>query len=117
MFGIFGNITNPFAPAGLDVPAYSTSTQGQGLITILASLLRLSVVLAGVYTLFNIILAGYGFLSAGGDPKLIQKSWERIWRSILGLVIVAGSYLIAMIIGWIIFGDINAIVYPRIYTP
>ncbi len=119
MLGIFGDILNPYRPAGINVPTYSGSTQGQGLIIILTNLVRLAMVLAGIYTLINIILAGYGFLSAGGDPKAIQKSQERIWRSVLGLVIVVGSIVLASVIGYILYGSSgwNLLISPRLYSP
>jgi uncharacterized protein (DUF2062 family) len=122
MPGIFGTIENPFRATikgGLGVGAYEVGAPGAGLIIIISNLIKLSMVLAGVYTLINIILAGYGFLSAGGDSKLIQKSQERIWRSVLGLVIIVGSILIASVIGFVLYGSTgwNMLISPRIYTP
>jgi hypothetical protein len=118
MLGIFGTIQNPFANLAPNT-SLASSTQGEGLIILLTNIVRLAIVLAGVYTLFNIILAGYGFLSAGGDAKLIQKSWERIWRSFLGLIIVAGSIVIAGVLGYIIYGSANwsLLIRPVIFQP
>lgn len=115
MYAIFGTIENPFGTLG--GPASYLDSEGQGLIVLISNLVRFAIVIAGIYTLFNLILAGYGFLSAGGDAKLVQKSWERIWRSFLGLIIVTGSILLAMIIGRLVFGDSTFIVNPRIFTP
>lgn len=116
MFGVFGTIDNPFDVLS---PGNYAGSSGEGLIIIISNLVRLAMVLAGIYTLINFILAGYGFLSAGGDPKLIQKSQERIWRSVLGLMIVVGSLVIAAVVGWIIYGESNwnILISPRIYTP
>lgn len=116
MLGIFGNITNPFSVLS---PGNYTGSSGEGLITIISNLVRLAMILAGIYTLFNFILAGYGFLSAGGDAKLVQKSQERIWRSVLGLLIVVGSLVLAAIIGFIIFGpsNWNILISPKIFAP
>jgi hypothetical protein len=116
MFGVFGPIDNPFSVLS---PGNYTGSSGEGLIIILSNLVRLAMVLAGIYTLINIILAGYGFLSAGGDPKMIQKSQERIWRSVLGLMIIVGSLVIAAIVGWVIYGSSNwdILINPKIFTP
>jgi hypothetical protein len=116
--GVFGNIVNPYGASGFNIASYQTG-QGGGLIIIISNLYRLAIVLAGIYTLINLVLAGYGYLSAGGDAKLVQKSQERIWRSIIGLVIVASSLLIAAIIGYIIFGPVywNILFSPRVFTP
>src|SRR3972149_5893876 len=114
MFSIFGTIQNPFSFLG-GPASYTDSQYGSGLIVLVTNIIRLSIVLAGIYTLFNLILAGYGYLSAGGDAKLVQKSQERIWRSVLGLLIVVASVIFASVIGYIVFGasNWNLIISPR----
>ena len=118
LFGPFGPITNPFtvlAP-GTD---YVGSTEGEGIIVLITALIRMMVLIAGLYAFLNIILAGYGFLSAAGDQKAIQKAQERIWRSVLGLAIVAGAFILAGIIGYIIYGAANwdLLFNPQIIGP
>lgn len=71
---------------------------------------------AGVYALFNFILAGYGFLSAGDDPKKVAGAWAKIWQTALGLLVAAGSIILAAIFGRLIFGDFNAILNPTLPT-
>lgn len=71
---------------------------------------------SGVYALFNFILAGYGFLSAGDDPKKVAGAWAKIWQTALGLLVSAGSIILAALFGKIIFGDFNAILNPTIPT-
>lgn len=119
MLGAFGTIDNPFGTSGYNNPRLAAGTQGEGLILILSSLIRLSIILAGIYTLINLILAGYGYLSANGDPKMVQKAHERIWRSFLGLAIVTGSLVIASVIGLFLYGinGWNTLISPRIFTP
>ena len=88
-----------------------------GLIPFGNALLKLIITLAGIFAFFNLIIAGYQFMSAGGDPKNIGKAWEKIWQSLIGLLIVAGSFVLAAIFGWLIFGDAGAILFPHIYGP
>ncbi|HKC04994.1 MAG TPA: hypothetical protein VKC54_03920, partial [Patescibacteria group bacterium] len=40
---------------------------------------------AGIYALFNFVLAGYDFMSAGDDAKKISGAWSKIWQTALGL--------------------------------
>ncbi len=80
-------------------------------------IVNLLIVGAGIYALLNFILAGYGYLSAGGDPKKIQEASSKITQSIVGLVIVAGSFLIAAVIGYLVFKDANALLFPQITLP
>lgn len=88
-----------------------------GLIPFLNALVKLLIVIAGLYALLNLILAGYSFMSAGGDPKNVEKAWAKIWQSLVGLLIVAGAFVLAAIFGWLIFGDPSAILMPKIYGP
>ena len=88
-----------------------------GLLNFLSNIIKLIITGGGLFTLFNIILAGYSFLSAGGDSKKIEQAWAKIWQSVLGLTIMAGSFVIAIIVGWLLFKDPTAIVRPVIYGP
>lgn len=109
--GFFGQISPP--PGIAD---YGDVTSG-GLIKFANNLLKLLIVGGGLFTFLNIILAGLGYIGAGGDPKRIEQSTNKIWQSILGLVIMAGSFVIAALLGWLLFQDATAILNPRIYGP
>lgn len=115
-FQFLGNVTNPFLQLAPGT-SYTSSTSGQGLITLLNNMVRLAIVAAGVYAFLNLILAGYIFLSAGGDTKKITQAWDKIWQTLLGLMVVAGSFVLAAIFGFVIFRDPTALLTPRIYGP
>jgi hypothetical protein len=72
---------------------------------------------AGIYALFNLVLAGYAFMSAGDDPKQVAGAWAKIWQTLLGLAFAAGAFVLAAIFGQIIFGDYNAILQIKFFTP
>lgn len=111
----FGNVENPCKIFGCPT-ALSDSTRGSGLISLLSTIFQTAIVLAGLYTLFNFLLAGYTFLGAGGDPKKIQQAWEKIYLSVIGLLIVAGSLVLAGIVGFLVFGNAYALIAPRIFN-
>lgn len=115
MWGIFGTIDNPFNALG--GPLASAGNEGQGLFLILNSLIKFVIVLAGLYTFWNLIAAGYMFMSAAGDPKAIAKAWDKIWQSLIGLLLVAGSFVLAGIFGYLIFRDPMALIQPKIFSP
>ena len=116
MAGIIGPINNPFNTLS---PGNYPGQNGEGLIILFSNLTKLIVVIAGIYTFFNFILAGLGFMGAGGDPKVMQHSQERITRSIMGLIVIAGSYLIAGVVGFILYGPQhwNLLISPVIFSP
>lgn len=93
------------------------SLEGGGLINFLNNVLRLMVAVAGIFAFLNIVIAGYGFMSAGGDPKAVGNAWAKIWQSLIGLLIIAGSFVLAAIFGQLLFGDWKAILQPTIYGP
>ena len=107
--GVVGEITPP--PIG-----YSDIEAG-GLGNFLNNILMLISAVAGLFALFNFIMAGYGYMSANGDEKKIQQAWAKIWQSLLGLGIVAAAFLIAALAGWIFFKDPTFIINPKIYGP
>lgn len=88
-----------------------------GIGSFLNVIFRAMVVVAGVYALINLILAGYSFLSAGDDPKKVQGAWAKIYQTIIGLAFTAGSFVLAAIFGQLIFGDPMFILKPSIPTP
>lgn len=88
--GIFGNITNPTQYPG---------TNGEGLFKFISQIFQLTGVIAGLYFAFNLISAGYMYLSANGDIKKTEQAWNKIWQSILGMVIVASAFVLASVVG------------------
>jgi hypothetical protein len=88
-----------------------------GFTSLFNNILRLVFVVAGMYALINFILAGYTYMSAGGDSKQLTKAWDQIWQTILGLIVLAASFVLAGVFGYLIFGDAGYILHPVIYGP
>ncbi|MBI5358142.1 hypothetical protein HZB69_00730 [Candidatus Amesbacteria bacterium] len=114
IFGTLGTIEDPLD--ALSGGSYSGLVNGGGLLVILNNLIKLAIVGAGIYAFWNIVLAGYGFLSSP-EAKDIGKAWSRIYQSMYGLLIVAGAFVLAAIFGWIIFKDPMALLAPKFYGP
>lgn len=107
---IVGTVTNPLPKA------YQGIASG-GLILFLTNILRLVFVVAGIYAFLNLVVAGFQYMNAGGDAKALTAAWDRIWQSLLGLVLVVGSFALAALIGYLLFGDAGFILSPKIYGP
>lgn len=108
----FGTVTNP-------LPKYGgvEAARGGGLVLLFTNILRLVFVLAGAYAFINLIIAGFQYMNAGGDVKQLNAAWARIWQSLLGLAIIVGSFALAALFGYLIFGDATYILNPQIYGP
>ncbi|MBU3957283.1 hypothetical protein KKI19_03370 [Patescibacteria group bacterium] len=114
MDNIFGKITNPLER--INPQGYGGIKAG-GLIYFLNNIIRLLIVVGGLFAFFNLVLAGYGFLSAGDDPKKMAAAWAKIWQSMMGLLFIVGSFVLAAIFGYLLFGDPTAILNPKLYGP
>ena len=91
--GIIGTISDP---------TKYNSVDGDGLFKFISQMAQLAGVVAGLYFAFNIIAAGYMYLSANGDVKKTEQAWAKIWQSILGMIVVASAFVIVSVIGGII---------------
>lgn len=107
---------NPF---GVINPPVAVTTRfgtvsGGAFGSLINTVLNLFIVVAGVYAVFNFVLAGFSFLSAGGDPKKVENAWKKIYISVLGLAVAAGTYVLAALIGYLLFRDFDALLSPVI---
>jgi hypothetical protein len=110
--------TPPFGTIPQPVPlSRFGALQAGGAGIFLNLIIKLMIVGAGIYALFNFILAGYAFLSAGDDAGKIAGAWAKIYQSVLGLAVAAGSIALATIFGWLLFRDAGFLLKPTIITP
>lgn len=106
---LFGQVAPP--------PGVSRFSGGslEGVPVFLDIIVKTIVVGAGFYAFFNLLLAGYAFMSAGDDPKKIQGAWAHIYQTLIGLAFTAGSFVLAAIFGKLLFGDYSALLQFRIF--
>jgi len=109
---------NIFGPVKLpeSISSNYSGDVGANLGKLLNTVLQLLIVGAAIYALFNLVTAGYGFMSAGDDPKKIAGAWAKIWQTLLGLAFAAGAFVLAAIFGKLIFGQWDFIINPVIPT-
>ncbi|KKU83621.1 hypothetical protein A2973_02695 [Candidatus Gottesmanbacteria bacterium RIFCSPLOWO2_01_FULL_49_10] len=112
-----GSVVGTIDPGPAFKPYGDVTTPGGGFVLFFSNVLRLVFVGAGVYALLNLVVAGFQYMSAAGDTKALNAAWARIWQSLLGLVIIVGSFALAAMFGFIIFGDASFILNPKVYGP
>ena len=69
-----------------------------------------------VCAFINFIMAGFQYMMAAGDAKAIQSAWDRIWYSLLGLILMVGAFALAAVFGYLLFNDPGFMLRPVIYT-
>lgn len=115
MFGIFGPITNPLGTTFGKAGGYA-SVEG-GLPLLISNVVRLITVLAGLWMFFNLLTAGFMYLTSNGEAEKVARAWNMIWQSLVGLLVIVASFAITGVISQLLFGDPKAILEPALYGP
>jgi hypothetical protein len=107
---IFGEVEVPEAIAKFN----ADSTGEIGLLFFISRLVQLAFVGAGLFVLYNVISAGFIYLSSEGDSKAHEKVKNQITYSILGLIIIVTSFGFMSLIGLLLFGDADFFLNPQL---
>lgn len=96
---VFAQIINPnvagdFTAQMKPSTGYTDMTVGG----IIAVIIRAALGLLAVIFLVLMIVAGFGWMTAGGDEKKVKKSQDTIKTAIIGLLIVLAAYAITYFI-------------------
>ncbi len=83
---------------------------------IISALIRFIIIVAGIFALWQMLTGGLGYITSAGDKGKITEAQNKIQMSILGLVIIAASFIIIAIISKLLFGSFTTILVPSI-TP
>jgi phage-related protein len=115
MGDIFGNVQNPLS--GPFSSYGDINTPGGGLVGFISNIIKFITIAAGLYGLINLVLAGIQFISSSDNPEVIEKAWQKIYLSLIGLVVVVIAISLTAVVSSILFGDPSAILSPKIYGP
>lgn len=99
-------------PAG--VKEYNAlATGGIGIVIFASRLIKVSSIIAGIWVMINFIQAGWLYITSAGDSGAHTKVSSKMTMSVIGLMIIVGSYTMAALIGLLIFGDASYILNPK----
>lgn len=99
-----------YAQSGLNGEDPATLSQ---LETVFTNVLRAAIPLAGIVAFIILLLAGVNLIMAGSDPKKAEAAKNMATYAIFGLVAIALSYLLLVIVARFI--GIDSILNFRIY--
>lgn len=113
MATLFGDIQNPLEtinPGGYgDV--------NTGLPSFITNIITVIFVAAGLYAFFNLMIAGFTYITSAGDAKKLEAALYSINMSLVGLVIMVGAAAITGVVSYVLFGSATAILSPQIIGP
>ena len=112
---VFGSIDAPQGVSNFNADA--GGGDAIGILIFITRFIQLIFVIAGIWVTYNVISAGFIYLSSEGDPKAHTKVKDQITMSVIGLLIIVASYGFASVIGLIFFGDASFILNPTIQGP
>jgi len=84
----------------------------QGVECLFTNIVRVLIPFAGLALFIMLIVGGFQFISAGGEPKALQKARATITYAIVGLVVFFGIWFILLLIKTITGVDVTQFVVP-----
>jgi hypothetical protein len=79
----------------------------------ITTIVRFFLILGGLFTLWQFLSGGLTYITSGGDKAKVTEASNKITMSLIGLVIMAASFIIIAIISQLLFGDFTAILIPK----
>lgn len=110
---IFGSIVPPAGVSKYDAEA-AGSGGGLGLMIFFSNIVKLMTIVAGLWVFVNFLLAGWSIVTGSGDSGATKKAYDKILYSVIGLVIIVGSYTLIALVSLLLFGKADFILNPTI---
>ena len=98
-------------------PVTSYGSVNTGLPSFISNVVTIIFAAGGLWAFFNLMIAGFSYISAGGDEKKIAAATNSINMSLIGLIIMVGAAAVTGIISYLLFGSATAILAPSIKGP
>lgn len=86
-------------PPGLP---FTAATAGTGTESLISTAIGFLTVTSGLAFILYFIIAGFSWITAGGDAEKLKKAQSNITNALIGIVIVAIAYTVTAIIGAIL---------------
>jgi len=79
---------------------------GGRLNTVIGGIVGFLTILGGLWFFIQFIIAGYNWISSGGDKGKVEAAQQKITSSLIGILIVVGAYVIVGLVGKMLGLDI-----------
>lgn len=105
----FGTIEPP--------PALAPYGSSGGLIVFGSNMLKFAVIVGGLIALFNVVMAGYIYLTSAGDAKAHEKVMGKLTSSLWGISLMILAPAIMAIMGFLLFKNSTYFLNPQLVGP
>lgn len=107
---IIGEIKAPEA-----VEKLNAASGGEiGALFFLSRLIRFGAVVAGVFSMWNFVSAGFTYITGAGNTATHVAVRDKMTWSLVGIIVIVLAYTIAGIIGLVFFKDATYLLNPKI---
>lgn len=87
-----GYLTGAYDPLG-------ANQTGGGLAIFIKNILNTTYIVAGLSVFIYLVIAGFKYITAGGDAKAMQEAGKQITGAIVGIAIIVVSYVFVLLLG------------------
>lgn len=110
--GNLAQIVNPVLPGSLGGSANASGPSAIG--SIIGSLVGLLFIFAFVGAFLYMLLGGFDWITAGGDKTKLQGARDKITNALIGLIVVAASWAVMVLVGNFVGIDFPDLKIPTI---
>lgn len=81
-----------------NIPGSQQSDPEKGFTKTVGSLMQAAMIIASLMLLLNLVWGAIEWISSGGDSSKIEKARNKITQSVIGIIVLASSVAIFMLI-------------------
>lgn len=96
---------------------YGSVESSTGISAFISNIITIIFVAAGLFAFFNLVIAGFSYITSAGDAKKIEAATYSINMSLIGLVVMVAAAAVTGIVSYLLFGSATAILSPSITGP
>ena len=94
-----GNIVGPGPWGNMALQGNEVTPAASAFVSIISNIIGIMTIIAGIWFIFQFIIGGYGYMTAGGDPKKMSDAAKKITSAFIGLLVVVAAYAIMSLLG------------------
>jgi len=79
----------------------------------ITAIIRFFIIVGGLFTLWQFLSGGLGYITSNGEKAKLQEASGKLTSALVGLIIMASSFIIIAIISQLLFGSFTAILIPK----
>lgn len=88
-----------FGPWGWLGSSSKISTAAEIFTNILSRTIGVMTIVAGIWFIFQFIIGGYSYMTAGNDSQKMGQATQKITSALIGLVVIVAAYAIISLLG------------------